>query len=107
VVAEQLAGQDDDAEVDERALIAQCLRVGRQWTLQRTLASEESVSGEMFGTALKLARHLDLLRVGAPDLAKRRRQFADELGVLRLAVERIAERDRIAKETGFPVLQEL
>jgi glycerol-3-phosphate O-acyltransferase len=105
VVAEQLAGHDDDDEIDERALIGQCLRVGRQWTLQRTLASEESVSGEMFGTALKLAGHLDLLRVGAPDLAKRRRQFADELGELGRAVGRIAERDRIAKETGFPTLQ--
>lgn len=105
VVAEVLARQDEDSEVDTKALVAECLRVGRQWTLQRTLASEESVSGEMFGTALNLARHLDLLRVGAPDLAKRRREFADELRELSRAVGRIAERDRIAKETGFPVLQ--
>jgi glycerol-3-phosphate O-acyltransferase len=105
VVAEVLARHDEDTEVDTKALVAECLRVGRQWTLQRTLASEESVSGEMFGTALNLARHLDLLRVGAPDLAKRRREFADELRELSRAVGRIAERDRIAKETGFPVLQ--
>lgn len=105
VVAEVLARHDEDTEVDTKALVAECLRVGRQWALQRTLASEESVSGEMFGTALNLARHLDLLRVGAPDLAKRRREFADELRELTRAVGRIAERDRIAKETGFPVLQ--
>jgi glycerol-3-phosphate O-acyltransferase len=105
VVAERLAARDPDEEIDERVLVAECIRVGEQWALQRTLASEESVSGEMFGTALKLARHRGLLEAGAADLDKRRREFADELAELTQAVGRIAERDRIAKETGFPKLQ--
>jgi glycerol-3-phosphate O-acyltransferase len=93
VVGEQLAALDEDETVDQSALVDSCLRVGHQWALQRTLASEESVSGEMFSTALKLAGHRDLLKPGAPYLGKRRREFADELGEVARAIGRIADRD--------------
>ena len=94
VVGEQLAALDEDEPVDQGSLVDHCLRVGHQWALQRTLASEESVSGEMFGTALKLAAHRDLLKPGAPHLAKRRREFADELSEVAGAIGRIADRTR-------------
>jgi glycerol-3-phosphate O-acyltransferase len=97
LVAEQLAAMDVEEEIDQTALVDACLRVGHQWALQRSLASEESVSGEMFASALNLARHLDLLRADAPALGKRRRALADELGEWSGAVGRIAERDRLAK----------
>jgi len=94
VVGEQLAAVDEDEAVDRSALVDHCLRVGFQWSLQRTLASEESVSGEMFSTALNLAAHRDLLKPGSPHLGKRRREFADELGEVGRAIGRIADRDR-------------
>jgi glycerol-3-phosphate O-acyltransferase len=99
VVGEQLAALDEDETVDQSALVDSSLRVGHQWALQRTLASEESVSGEMFSTALKLAGHRDLLKPGAPHLGKRRREFADELGEVARAIGRIADRDH-ALSTG-------
>src|SRR5882757_4578327 len=96
VVGEQLAALDEDETAAEAGLVESCLRVGHQWALQHTLASEESVSGEMFRTALKLAGHRDLLRPGAPHLSKRRREFADEVTEVGRAIGRIADRARSA-----------
>jgi glycerol-3-phosphate O-acyltransferase len=90
VVAEQLAATDATEEVDEQQFLAGCLRVGRQWALQRRLASEESVSAEMFRTALQLAGHRGLIASGDPALGKRRRAFADELREVRRHVAEIA-----------------
>jgi glycerol-3-phosphate O-acyltransferase len=64
--------------------------VGRQWALQRRLASEESVSAEMFATALKLARHRELVVSDDPNLSKHRRDFADELREVRRYIAEIA-----------------
>jgi glycerol-3-phosphate O-acyltransferase len=91
LVAEQLAAGDTSEELDEQQFLAGCLRVGRQWALQRRLASEESVSAEMFRTALQLARYRGLLAVGDPSLGKRRRSFADELREVRRYVAEIAD----------------
>ena len=79
VVADLLAARGTDERVDEQDLLAECLRVGHQLVLQRRLASDESVSLELFGTALRLARHRGLLNPEGPDLALRRRAFADEI----------------------------
>ena len=54
------------------------LEVGKQWELQRRIASAESRSMELFKTALRLARHREL--VDGPDVgesAGRRREFAE------------------------------
>jgi glycerol-3-phosphate O-acyltransferase len=91
LVGERLAAAEDEA-VDTEALVRDCLRVGHQWALQRTLASEESVSGEMFRTALKLAAHRDLLAAGGPETIKRRQDFADELAEVSRSIDRIAAR---------------
>ncbi|HEY3652282.1 MAG TPA: lysophospholipid acyltransferase [Streptosporangiaceae bacterium] len=91
VVAEQLATADASEEFDEQQFLAGCLRVGRQWALQRRLASEESVSAEMFRTALQLARHRGLLTSDDPSLSKRRKAFADELREVRRYVAEIAD----------------
>ncbi len=77
IVAEQLADNTDD-ELDEARFLDECLRVGKQWALQRRIASEESVSLELFKPALRLARHRGL-DSAAPDVKERRRAFADEL----------------------------
>ena len=98
VVAEQLATADACEEFDEEQFLAGCLRVGRQWALQRRLASEESVSAEMFRTALKLARHRDLIASDDLSLSKRRKAFADELREVRRYVAEIA--DIASRETA-------
>jgi glycerol-3-phosphate O-acyltransferase len=89
LVADRLAAAEDD-EVDVESLVKECLRVGEQWALQHELANEESVSGEMFRTALKLAAHRDLLGPAAPEVGKRRREFADELSEVGQSIGRIA-----------------
>jgi glycerol-3-phosphate O-acyltransferase len=90
VVAHVLAGLEDDA-AEEAEVSRTALRIGHQWALQRTLANEESVSGEMFTTALKLAAHRDLIAAG-PDLSARRRQFAEEIEEFAAAIRRVAAR---------------
>lgn len=61
-----------------RAILAD-LGVGRQWELQGRLDNAESVSLELFKTALQLARHRGLLDPSTPDSADRRHEFAEEV----------------------------
>lgn len=77
VLADRLADRGD-AEVDEDDLLADSLAVGRQWALQRRVASEESISLELFRTALALARHRGLLD-GGDGVGTAREAFAAEL----------------------------
>jgi glycerol-3-phosphate O-acyltransferase len=96
VVADRLAAWDDEDDFDEPRFLDECLRVGRQWAMQHRLASMESVSLELFKSALRLARHRDLVRSTAPELAKRRQAFAAELReTIRLA-DTVAELARPA-----------
>ena len=71
VVADRLADRGD-SPVDES------LAVGRQWALQRRVASDESISLELFRTALALARHKGLLD-GGDGVGAAREAFAAEL----------------------------
>ena len=86
VLADRLA-EHGDAEVDDEALLADALAVGQQWQLQRKVGSAESVSLELYRTALTLARHRGLLDSG-PELATRREAFLVEIqdSLRRLAV---------------------
>jgi glycerol-3-phosphate O-acyltransferase len=89
VVAEELAAAGDRA-VDEEELLRRCLRLGRQWSLQHRI-TEESVSGEMFSTATKMARHRGLTEIG-PELAQRRSELVAELVDLQRAIDRLVTR---------------
>ena len=75
--------------MDERPLLKRCLRLGRQWSLQHRVA-EESVSGEMFSTALKLARHRGLLEPAGDGLTDRRAELVGELDDLQRSVSELA-----------------
>ena len=88
VLAHQLAEAGDEAVTDPEPIVRQALATGHMWALRRMIASEESVSGEMYRTALKLAAHRGLLK-GA-DLGVRRRQFADEVDEVAAAIGRLA-----------------
>jgi glycerol-3-phosphate O-acyltransferase len=96
LVADRLAAWEDE-ELDEPRFLDECLRVGKQWALQGRLASEESVSLELFKPALQLARHRGLIDPGAPDLPKRRADFRDEL---RETVRRVTVVAELAKRAG-------
>jgi glycerol-3-phosphate O-acyltransferase len=86
VVADRLAAHDPAVPVDEKKLISECLGVGHQLRLQRRLASTESISRELFATALKLAANRDLLEPGE-DISIRRQAFRAQIAslVIRLA----------------------
>ncbi|OBF74833.1 glycerol-3-phosphate acyltransferase [Mycobacterium sp. 852002-51613_SCH5001154] len=90
IVADRLAAYEDES-FDENAFLAECLEVGKQWELQRRMASAESRSMELFKTALRLARHRELVD-GFEDLdiARRRREFADEIATTVRRVNTIA-----------------
>jgi glycerol-3-phosphate O-acyltransferase len=64
--------------------------------MQQRIGSTETISNELLGTALKLARHRGLTEPGPDGLALRREEFAAEVRALahRLTVSRdLALRD--------------
>ncbi|MBF6211763.1 glycerol-3-phosphate 1-O-acyltransferase [Nocardia puris] len=86
VVAERLAARDAAEEIDRKEFLAECVSVGKQMLLQQRLHSPESVSTELFGSALKLADNYGLLAPVSSESAKdrselteRRREFAARL----------------------------
>jgi glycerol-3-phosphate O-acyltransferase len=90
VVADRLAAEPPDpAPVDESRLLDDCLAVGQQWLLQQRITSAESVSLELFRTALRVAAKRGLL-VGDADLGKRL-EFADEVSADVRRADAIAE----------------
>jgi glycerol-3-phosphate O-acyltransferase len=87
VVADELVNLGPSSRVDEQELLTRCLRLGKQWSLQHRI-TEESVSGEMFSTALKMARHRGLLdpEGTAKDIADRRTALVSELDDLQKSI---------------------
>ena len=100
VLADRLADRGD-SPVDEDDLLADSLAVGRQWALQRRVASAESISLELFRTAMALARHKGLLD-GGDGIGTAREAFAAEL---REAVRRVNVIGEIAGEPAQVVVQ--
>ncbi|MEM1413296.1 MAG: 1-acyl-sn-glycerol-3-phosphate acyltransferase [Myxococcota bacterium] len=92
LVASELANWSDDAELDEKAFLEECLGVGKQWVRQRRLHSAESVTLELFRGALRLAKHRGLLEPG-PDVGARRRAFVAELAEPLDALRRMANEE--------------
>jgi len=90
VVAEELAGTDPGSEIDEKLFFGRCLRLAKQWALQHRIASEESISVEMFSTALKMARHRGLLDGDPSNAGEKRKQLVRELTELQCAIESLA-----------------
>ncbi|HQR80476.1 MAG TPA: 1-acyl-sn-glycerol-3-phosphate acyltransferase [Actinomycetota bacterium] len=102
VLADELAAAGDQA-VEQKELVATCLSLARQRWLQKTLHTPESISKDYFVNAFQLAKNQGLITSDEPDLAGRRKAFADEL---RDAVRRTDDLRRIAAETGQPLLTE-
>lgn len=100
LVADRLLAGAPDGDLDESAFLDECLRVGRQWVLQHRMANEESLSTEMFRTALKLAQHRDLFATADPTLTERRAAFLREIDEVRRSVAMIADMAR--RHDGIP-----
>ena len=98
VVADRLAARDPAEPIEEPRFLDECATVGRQWLLQRRLHSPESVSRELFATALRLARHRDLVPPGRDELAERRRDFLAEVRRTVQDTTTIAELDERSRE---------
>jgi len=86
VVADCLAARGPGEELDKPAFVRDCIGLGRQYQLQRRLHSPESVSKELFDSALRLAANRSLVGTGGPELSERRRAFAEEI---RTEVQRV------------------
>lgn len=95
VVADRLAALD--MPYDEAELLEDCVRVGNQWALQGRIASDESVTLELFRTALRLAAHRGLLDDETPDLDKLRRDFVEEIAATTARIDTIAEFHRTGR----------
>lgn len=89
VVAERLGHRDPSDAIDENEFLAECLGVGHQYRLQHRIHSTESISRELFGTALRLAANRRLVEPGGSELASRRAAFADEVRTLVARLQRI------------------
>lgn len=86
VVAERLASREPSTQIDRKEFLTECVAVGKQMLLQHRLHSTESVSTELFGTAVELAENHELLTPADPEsetscseLSARREEFADQL----------------------------
>jgi len=88
VVARALVEHGEAEISDPAAFIENCLQLGRHMRLQGLLFSQEAVSKTLFETALKLARHRDLLKGGAESL-KGRKTLLNQLRDIRTAMDAI------------------
>jgi len=85
----------------ESEFVDQCLRLGRQYHLQRRIHSAQSISQVLFRTALRLARNRGVL-TDAPDLEERRSALAAEIRSVARRVEAI---DALAASRRAGVIQ--
>jgi glycerol-3-phosphate O-acyltransferase len=89
VVACRLASRGDEPLADTQRFMHECLTHGRQLLLQGRIHGADSVSRELFATAIKLAENRDLVAGDATS----RRAWLDELVTLRALLDRIAQID--------------
>ncbi len=95
IVADRLAALDIPYE--EESFLDECIAVGQQWALQGRITSDESVTLELFRTALRLAAHRGLLDQETPDLAEKRFAFAEEIALATARVETVANFQRAVR----------
>jgi glycerol-3-phosphate O-acyltransferase len=95
VVADQLATLPPGEPLVEKAFLDDCIGRGRQYRLQQRIHSPESVSKELFATALQLAASRRLVEPGGEGLAEQRQAFAAEIDEV---VRRIGQVERLALE---------
>ncbi|MGQ0623823.1 MAG: glycerol-3-phosphate 1-O-acyltransferase [Sporichthyaceae bacterium] len=90
VVATALVERDPALEVVEGPFLSQCLGLGQQMLLRGRLHRADSVSRELYATALRLARHRGLLEVGGEEVRRARADFVAEVSEILERLGRIA-----------------
>jgi len=103
VVAERLAARSPRQPVVEKDFLDECSGVGKQMLLQGRLRGPESLSRELFTTAMKLAANLDLIDAGREELAERRRAFAARLRAVEARLITIDEIDAAGRQEAVGV----
>jgi glycerol-3-phosphate O-acyltransferase len=107
VVAQQLVSEPPDHPFDDQRFLDGCLKLAKQWSLQKRIASEESISAEMFATGIKLAAHRGLIAQAAtePAVADARQQLVSELDLLHHAIGVLAAKADAASDAlhGRPI----
>jgi glycerol-3-phosphate O-acyltransferase len=89
VVALRLAARNPRTPVVEKEFLDECAAVGQQMLLQGRLHGPESLSRELFASALKLAANRDLVDAGREELGKRREELVTQLERVVADVSRI------------------
>ena len=79
VLFDRLATRNPGVEIEEDALVMECMDVAQQMWLQHLLHSPESISRDLFRNALKLADNLGVLDPGGPEVQIERAKIAKEL----------------------------
>ncbi|MBW0118059.1 glycerol-3-phosphate 1-O-acyltransferase [Pseudonocardia abyssalis] len=92
VVAERLAARVPRNAIVEKEFLDECTGVGQQMLLQGRLHGPESLSRELFASALRLAGNLDLVDPGREELGLRRADLASRL---RAVLERVITIDEL------------
>ncbi|TSD96673.1 glycerol-3-phosphate 1-O-acyltransferase [Skermania sp. ID1734] len=100
VVAERLVALGTAPVGDKKEFLDSCVAVGTQMLLQARLHSPESVSSELFSTALQLAANRNLVRAEDSDVLARRRQFADEIRAVEQRLAKAAALDESNRKDG-------
>ncbi|QJY48316.1 glycerol-3-phosphate 1-O-acyltransferase [Pseudonocardia broussonetiae] len=98
VVAERLAARVPRNAIVEKEFLDECGGVGQQMLLQGRLHGPESLSRELFASALRLAGNLDLLDPGREELALRRADLASRLRAVVGRVITIDELDAASRQ---------
>ena len=102
VVAEELTGLGSAPLTDENAFVETCLGVGRQMLLQHRLDRADSVSRELYATALRLAENRELVApagdAAGETLAAGRRAWHEELTTLIDDLRRLGRLERARLE---------
>lgn len=103
VVADRLVALGEEPMTDEKDFLEDCLGVGRQMLLQQRVDRADSVSRELYATAVRQADNRDLLRepesgaAGAP-LADRRAAWLTEVTAVIHDLGRLGELQRARLE---------
>lgn len=91
VVSEALADKDPEDPLEEKAFLEECLGLGEQLLLRGRLHRADSVSRELYATALKLAHHRGLVTGEPRPVYKARAEYAATVRSVLGRLSRIAE----------------
>ena len=103
VVAERLAARLPRQPIEDKEFLDECGGVGQQMLLQGQLHGPESLSRELFSSAMKLAANLDLIDPGRDELARNRQAFAARLRGVVARLIMIDEIDAVCRREAVGV----